>query len=247
MGRQAATFYGAFCYGFALAVILYAFCFVEGLLVPKTIDSGPAGAVVTAVVVDLGLLGLFAIQHSFMARQDFKRWWTKIVPEPIERSTYVLLSSAALTLLFVFWRPMPSVIWSVGGLWALALWGLSGLGWATALYATFLIDHFDLFGLKQVGAFRDGRAPASSGFREPSLYKVVRHPLYTGFLLAFWAAPLMTLGHLIFAIIITVYIVVAVQFEERDLVDAFGDTYRDYRRRVSMLVPWFPKKSPPTA
>jgi protein-S-isoprenylcysteine O-methyltransferase Ste14 len=242
MGKLAATLYGAFCYAFFFIVFLYAIGFVEGIYVPKTIDSGPADAMPVALAVNLALLGLFAVQHSVMARQEFKRWWTKFVPWPIERSTYVLFASAALTLLFVYWRPMPSVVWSVGAPWNIVLWAISGLGWATVLLSTFLINHFDLFGLRQVWAYRSGRKIPPPEFHEPLFYRVVRHPLYLGFIMAFWAAPVMTVGHLVFALATTIYILVAIQLEERDLVTLFGDTYRDYQKRVSMILPWFPGK-----
>jgi protein-S-isoprenylcysteine O-methyltransferase Ste14 len=243
MGKLAATLYGVFCYAFFLVAFLYAIGFVEDAVVPKTIDSGPSYGLASSVGVDLVLLGLFALQHSGMARQEFKRWWTKYVPSPIERSTYVLISSLVLVLLFVYWRPLPDNIWSVGEPWTVVLWALSGVGWLMVLGSTFLISHFDLFGLKQVWAFQTGKDLPEPQFYTPLLYKFVRHPLYLGFILAFWATPVMSTGHLIFAIMTTAYILVAIQFEERDLVAVFGKTYEDYQKRVSMIVPWFPKKA----
>lgn len=242
MARLAAVVYGLVCYAIAFAAMLYAIGFVEGLVVPKTIDSGPAGAIGAAVVVDALLLCLFALQHSVMARPAFKRGWTRFIPQPIERSTYVLFAALTLIGLFVFWRPAPQVLWAAHGAPAAALWALSALGWLIALSSSFLTGHFELFGLKQVFGWRAGRVPPAPEFRTPLLYRVVRHPLYLGFLLAFWAAPVMSVGRLVFAAGMTVYVLAAIQFEERDLVAVFGDTYRSYQKRVSMILPWVPKR-----
>ncbi len=240
--------YGLVCYAAFLGVILYACGFVGdywgvlGLEGPafRAMDSGPAGdGSAVAWAIDLGLLALFAAQHSVMARRGFKHWWARVVPPVLERSTYVLVSSLALALLFWQWRPLGTgVVWEVSsGPWQVALVVLSGLGWLTALLSTFLIDHFELFGLKQIWrAFRGLPTPAS-GFVTPGFYRVVRHPLYVGFMIAFWATPRMTVGHLVFALGTTLYVLVAVRLEERDLVDTFGDTYRAYQQRVRMLVP----------
>lgn len=238
MRRTFALVYGFLAYTLFLGVFLYAIGFVGDFLVPETVDSGATGALWPAVVVDLALLGLFAVQHSGMARAGFKRWWTKVVPREIERSTYVLLSSLALALLFWQWRPLPGVVWSVEVAWGrVALWGLFAVGWATVLVSTFLISHAHLFGLRQVVDHHRGRPPAQMEFQTPGLYEIVRHPIMLGFLIAFWATPRMTLGHLLFAAASTAYIVVGVALEERDLVRAFGARYRAYRTRVPGLVP----------
>jgi protein-S-isoprenylcysteine O-methyltransferase Ste14 len=175
-----------------------------------------------------------------MARPGFKAWWTKIVPAPVERSTYVLFSSLALALIFWGWRPLSRTVWSVGGAWGEAVWTLAAAGWAIVLISTFLISHFDLFGLRQTWAFAFGRETPASEFRKPLFYRVVRHPIYVGFILAFWAAPVMSLGHLVFAAATTAYMLIAVRLEERDLVGAFGEVYVRYQKQVSMIVPWPP-------
>jgi len=243
MGRTLGLIYGVVVYAFFFAVFLYAIAFVEDLPVPNTLDRGPATPVARAVIMDLVLLGLFAIQHSVMARPAFKRWWTRLVPPPIERSTYVLAASLVLALLCWRWRPIPAVLWSVGGAGAVILQAVSWIGWAVVLGATFLLNHFELFGLSQVWENLRGKAAAAPVFRTPLLYGFVRHPLYMGFVLAFWAAPTMTAGHLLFAAATLGYMLIAIQLEERDLVGVFGETYVDYRRRVSMLIPLPPKKS----
>lgn len=240
MIRALALFYGAVSYAVFLATIVYAIGFVGGFAVPRHIDSGTAPGMPIALIIDLALLGLFAIQHSGMARPGFKRWWTRIVPESIERSTYVLLSSLVLLLLFALWQPLPQVVWMAGNDTArIALHVLSGIGWLLVFSSTFLINHFELFGLQQ--AWRHGRRHDGGGippFVTRAFYRIVRHPLMLGFLVAFWAAPTMTLGHLLFALATTGYILVAVKFlEERDLVATYGETYRDYQRRVPMIVP----------
>ncbi|HEY5971593.1 MAG TPA: isoprenylcysteine carboxylmethyltransferase family protein [Pseudoxanthomonas sp.] len=242
MAGLVAVIYGVVAYGFTLVALLYLIGFVGNLIVPKSIDSGTAGPLLQSVIVNTMLIGLFAIQHSVMARQGFKRWWTRIVPAPIERSTYVLVSSGVLALLFWQWRPLPPVLWDISGQYArLALYALGALGWLLLFASTFVISHFDLFGLRQVWSHARRRAYPETPFVVRTLYRIVRHPLYLGFVIAFWATPTMSLGHLLFAITTTGYILVAIQLEERDLVAAFGNDYRDYQRRVPMLVP-LPKR-----
>jgi protein-S-isoprenylcysteine O-methyltransferase Ste14 len=239
MGRFLAFVYGIAAYLFFGASFLYAICFISGIIVPTTIDIGKASAPLTAALIDLGLMSVFAIQHSVMARKSFKRWWTKIVPEPIERSTYVVASSAALTLLLWQWRPIPALVWSVQSpVPAVLLLGLQWIGWLMVLMSTFLISHFELFGLAQVARHLTHREPQPPKFRTPLLYRFVRHPLYLGFTIAFWATPMMSMGHLLFAVVTTGYIVVGALLEERDMVAFFGDEYRRYKARVPMLLPW---------
>ena len=243
MGRTLGLIYGVAVYAFFFATFLYAIAFVGDLPVPRTVDTGPAAPPAMAAIIDLLLLGLFAVQHSVMARPAFKAWWTRIVPKPVERSTYVLASSLVLALLLWQWRPIPHVVWSVGGVGGAILTGVFWVGWAVVLLSTFLISHFELFGLTQVWNNLKGKAAAAPTFRTPLLYGFVRHPLYLGFVLAFWAAPIMTLGHLIFAIMTLAYMLIAIQLEERDLIGTFGDSYVAYRRRVSMLIPLPPRRS----
>jgi protein-S-isoprenylcysteine O-methyltransferase Ste14 len=238
MGGLWAVIYGGVAYAFFLGTFLYAIGFVGNVVVPKSIDTGAAAPLIEALAVNVGLLGLFAVQHSVMARPAFKRWWTRLVPKSVERSTYVLLASAALALLFWQWQPLPEPLWTVREpVPAAALQAVFWVGWVLVLASTFLINHFELFGLRQVVARLTGREIPPPVFRTPLLYKAVRHPLYLGFLLAFWATPDMTVGHLLFAAATTAYILIGIWFEERDLVDLFGEQYRDYRRRVGMLVP----------
>ena len=239
MSRILALLYGFGSYAFFFVTFLYAIGFVEGFVVPKTIDSGTTAPLVESVLVNLGLLAIFAIQHSVMARPGFKLWWTRFVPKPVERSTYVLFSTAALALLCWQWRPLPEVLWSAGDpVVAMALTGLSLFGFVIVLASSYLINHFELFGLQQVMHNMTGREAPPPVFRTPLLYKIVRHPLYLGFIIAFWVTPSMTVGHLLFAAATTAYIVIGALLEERDLVAFFGDDYRRYRERVSMLVPW---------
>ena len=239
MGRIAALVYGLAAYALFVIATVYAVGFVSGIAVPKTIDGGTPAPLAEALVVDLVLLAIFALQHSIMARKPFKRWWMQFVPEPVERPTYVLFSTLALILLFWQWRPIPAVVWQIGDpALAMAVQGVALLGWAIAFLSTFMISHFELFGLQQVFVYLDGRSIPNGEFRTPGLYKLVRHPLYLGFLIAFWAAPVMTFGHLLFAVATTGYVLVGVMLEERDLVDLFGDDYRAYRKRVAMLIPF---------
>jgi protein-S-isoprenylcysteine O-methyltransferase Ste14 len=239
MGRIAAFIYGLAAYFVFFFAFVYAIGFVTGVVVPKTIDTGPAVPVEEALIINLLLMSLFAVQHSVMARKQFKRWWTRFVPHSIERSTYVLFASLALLLLFWQWRPIPGVVWHIADPnIASAIVGLSFFGWLLVLTSTFLINHFELFGLHQVANNLSGRALPAPRFKMPLLYKLVRHPIYLGFIVAFWAAPVMTLGHLVFATVTTTYIFVGIFLEERDMVELFGDEYRRYRDRVSMLVPW---------
>ena len=229
--------YAVVSYAVFLASFLYAIGFVGNYLVSRSIDVGGPAYIAGAIVVDLLLIGLFALQHSIMARPAFKQWWTKLCPPAYERSTYVLLSSLILLLLFWQWRPIPIVIWQVTGVPGAALTLVCWLGWSIVLASTYMIDHFELSGLRQAFAALRGTAPADQPFRTPLLYKIVRHPLMLGFLLAFWATPEMTVGHLLFAAATTAYILVGLWFEERDLIARFGASYQQYRRRVPMLLP----------
>jgi protein-S-isoprenylcysteine O-methyltransferase Ste14 len=238
-GRLVAFLYGVVSYLVFFVTILYAIGFVSGLVVPKTIDTGTVVPTMEALIVNIVLMSLFAVQHSVMARPQFKQWWTQFVPKSVERTTYVLLASLALVLLFWQWRPMPAVVWQIADpRVAMAVTVLGFVGWLIVFTSTFLINHFELFGLHQVANNLAGRPMPAPRFRAPLFYGFVRHPIYFGFVVAFWAAPTMTVGHLLFAAVTTAYIVVAIQLEERDLIEVFGDEYRRYKRRVSMLVPW---------
>ena len=238
-GRVIAFVYGLVAYLAFFVTIVYAVGFVSGLVAPKTIDTGTPEPMAQAVVIDLILMSIFAIQHSVMARKPFKRWWTQFVPPSVERSTYVLYASLALMLLFWQWRPIPIVLWHIEQPQiAMAVIALSFVGWLIVLTSTFLINHFELFGLHQVANNLGGQPMPAPRFKTPLYYKFVRHPIYLGFIIAFWAAPTMTAGHLLFAAVTTAYILVGILLEERDLVDLFGDDYRRYKQRVSMLLPW---------
>jgi methanethiol S-methyltransferase len=237
--RAVALLYGIVAYLVFFVTILYAIGFVGGLFVPKTIDGGAAGSSIAALIVDVLLMSLFAIQHSVMARNEFKQWWLRFVPKSIERSTYVLCASLVLLFLFWQWQPLPAVVWQIDDMQlAMTVMGLSFIGWVIVFTSTFLINHFELFGLYQVANNLTGRSMPAPRFRVPLYYKFVRHPIYLGFIIAFWAAPIMTVGHLLFAAVTTVYILVGIKLEERDLIALFGEDYRRYRQRVSMLVPW---------
>jgi protein-S-isoprenylcysteine O-methyltransferase Ste14 len=248
MGAVTALLYGTFSYAVFLTTFLYAICFVgnvaqiAGIVIPKTIDSGTSGPLLESVIVNIILLSVFALQHSIMARPAFKRVWTRAVPPSVERSTYVLFASLALALIFWQWRPLPATVWMVTNApGALALTLLFWAGWGLVLVSTFLVNHFELFGLRQVWArFRGDELPAST-FRTPLLYKLVRHPIYLGFIIAFWSTAVMSLGHFLFAVVTTAYIFVGIFLEERDLVAHFGRTYITYRENVWMILP-LPKR-----
>jgi len=238
MKRALILLYGLASYVVFFAVFLYAIGFIGDFGVPKTLDSPREVPFGTALAINLGLLALFALQHSVMARPAFKRWWTRVVPEPAERSTYVLFSSLAMVALYLYWQPMGGVIWRITApAGVIAMYGIYALGYALLLYSTFLINHFDLFGLRQVWLQAVGRPYTHLAFKTPWLYQQVRHPLYVGWLMIFWATPVMTVAHLVFAVMTTAYILVAIRFEEHDLIDAHPE-YADYRQQVPMLLPF---------
>jgi protein-S-isoprenylcysteine O-methyltransferase Ste14 len=237
MSRIVTLLYGAVAYLGFFAVSLYAVGFIGGFLTPTRLDGPPTQPLGVALAIDTALLGVFALQHSGMARAAFKRWWIQFVPQPAERSTYVLATNIALVVLFAVWQPIGGVVWTTAGAARFAIIGVYLLGWAVVLYSSWLIDHFDLFGLRQVWRRFRGQAYVAPAFRTPGLYRIIRHPLYVGWLMIFWAAPTMTVAHLVFALITTAYILVAIQLEERDLLAAFGRQYAEYRRRTPMLIP----------
>jgi len=237
--RIAFFIYGSLSYLIFLATFLYAIGFIGNFFVPRTLDGTPSGSFGVALLIDAGLLTLFAVQHSVMARKGFKDWWTRMVPKPLERSTYVLFSSIALIFLFWQWRPLGGVVWSVEDPFgSLVLRVLFGFGFALVLVSTFLINHFDLFGMRQVWLYLRNRPYTALHFGTPGPYRLVRHPLYVGWLFAFWATPTMTLAHLLFSVATTAYILIAIQLEERDLVREHGESYESYRSSVPMLIPF---------
>jgi len=245
MSRAATLLFAIVAYAIFFATFLYLIVFVGDFSFARiTVDEGPPGPVATAAAIDIALIALFGIQHSVMARQGFKKWWTRVIPKPAERSVYVLMASAVLIVLMTLWRPIPSAIWDIANpLAANAIWGLFWIGWGMVLLSTFLINHFELFGLQQAWLNMQGRKAEPPKFHQPLLYKWVRHPLYLGFFLAFWAAPEMTAGHLLLAVGVSIYMLIAIRYEERDLVDMFGQDYENYRRDVGMLTPRFRRRS----
>ena len=241
MGKFIAFLYGIIAYVVFFASFLYAIGFVSNMIVPKSIDSGMEGPLMEALLINSLLLGLFAVQHSVMARPAFKKWWTKFVPKSVERSTYVLVASLLLFLMYWQWRPMTDSIWNLEGTASMVMTVIFGIGWVVVLVSTFIINHFDLFGLRQVYMNLKSKELTPLDFKTSLFYKYVRHPIMSGFIIAFWATPQMSMGHLFFAIMTTGYILVGIYFEEKDLVSFYGDTYKDYKNQVSMLIP-LPKK-----
>jgi protein-S-isoprenylcysteine O-methyltransferase Ste14 len=237
LARTLTLAYGLTTYALFFGTFLYLIGFIGGFGVPKTLDSGVPGPIGMAVAVNLGLLALFAIQHTIMARSAFKRWWTTIIPEQVERSTFVLVTSLLLCLLAWQWRPIPGVVWQVEGAAAIAIHAISAIGWLIVLGSTFIIDHFDLFGLRQTLSYAFRRSYEPPRYKEIYLYRFCRHPLMLGFLIAFWATPTMSASHLLFAGVCTAYILVAIKVEERTLIQLHGSAYEDYRRRVPALIP----------
>ena len=238
MSRILIFAYGILCYAMFFGVFLYSIAFLGNFYIPNSIDAAPTAPFWQALAINLALLSVFAVQHSVMARPAFKRIWTKIIPEAAERSTYVLFSNLAMIAFFFFWEPMGGSIWTVTSEpLRIAIIGLYFVGWAVLFYATWLINHFDLFGLRQVWYNLRGQTPPEMKFRVPGMHKWVRHPIYVGWLIIFWSTPTMTAAHLLFAVMTTAYILIAIQFEEKDLVDEFGDDYRNYQQDVGMLLP----------
>ena len=239
MSRILTMIFAMVAYAIFFATFLYLIVFVGDFsFAAVTVDKGPQAPLATAVVVDLALIALFGVQHSVMARQGFKRWWTQVIPTPAERSVYVLMASAALIILMTVWRPIDNVVWNVtSSIVSDLIWVAFWIGWGMVLLSTFLINHFELFGLQQAWLYMRGREAAPPTFRTPFFYKWVRHPLYLGFFIAFWATPEMTAGHLLLAAGVSVFMLIAIQYEERDLVGYFGKAYEDYRERVGMLTP----------
>ena len=236
MRRLAFFIYGIVCYLIFLGVFLYAIGFIGGFVVPTSLDGEANGPLASGLLINLLLLTAFAVQHSLMARPSFKQWWTQYIPKPIERSTYVLCSNIAMVMLFAFWQPLGGPVWNVEGTGRVILYALFGAGWLLVFYSTLLVSHFDLFGIRQVWLYLKHEPYTPLPFREPSLYRYMRHPLYVGWLMVFWFTPTMTIAHLLFAIATTAYILVAIQFEERDLVKHLSG-YEAYRSRVPMLIP----------
>ncbi len=245
MSRAIALLFAIACYAIFFATFLYLIVFVgDFTFAAVTVDSGPEAAPAVAAVIDVALIALFGLQHSVMARPGFKAWWTKIVPPPIERSVFVLFASIALIILFLCWRPIDAIVWNVTSpVLRDVIWVLFWIGWATVLVSTFLINHFELFGLQQAWLHVRGREAAKPELRQPGFYRWIAHPLYSGFFLAFWATPEMTAGHLLLAAGVSIYMVIAIRYEERDLTDLFGDDYRRYRSGVGMLTPRFGRRS----
>jgi methanethiol S-methyltransferase len=248
MSRRVLFFaYGTVSYLLFLAVFLYAVVFLADVFVPRSVSVGPAESVATALVINIALLALFGLQHSVMARPTFKRWWTTFVPEPIERSTYVLTSNIVLALLFWQWRPMNAVIWNVeNAAMRGVIWAAFAAGWALVFIATLLLNHFELFGMRQVTLCLLGRPHTHLPFKVPLFYRVVRHPLYVGWIATFWATPTMTAGHVLFSAAMTLYILIAIRLEERNLMDIHGEPYRAYRASVPMLIPLPIRRGSPT-
>lgn len=245
MSRALTLIFAIACYAIFFATFLYLIIFVgDFTFATLTVDTGPGGAPLAAAIIDIGLIALFGVQHSIMARPAFKRSWTRIIPAHVERSVFVLASSIVLMILFLFWRPIDTIVWSVSSpVFRDLLWLGFWIGWLTILVSTFLISHFELFGLEQAWSHVRGREPARAHFCQPMLYKWVRHPMMLGFFLAFWCAPEMTVGHLLLAAGMSIYILIALRYEERDLAGVFGRDYEEYRRNVGMIIPRFRRRS----
>lgn len=238
MSRILAFIYGLICYVIFFVTFLYTIGFVGNLIVPKTLDSDLDGSLIQGLLINSLLITLFAVQHSFMARPGFKKWWRKIIPNPIERSTYVLMASLALLLLFWQWHSLGGIIWNIQNpIASNIIYGIFALGWLIVLLSTFMINHFDLFGLRQVYLYLRGEEYEDLGFRTPGFYKYIRHPIMLGFVVAFWATPMMTVSHLVFAIGTTIYMLVGIKLEEVDMIYLYGNLYQEYRQQVSMLIP----------
>jgi protein-S-isoprenylcysteine O-methyltransferase Ste14 len=244
MQRSLNMLFAVVAYAIFFATFLYLIAFVGNVaVVPRTVDSGPSAAPATALIINIGLIALFGVQHSVMARKGFKQWWTRVVPVAAERSVYVLMASAALIILMSLWRPIEGTVWSVTNpLGETVLWTLFGLGWAIVLISTFLLNHFELFGLQQAWLHLRGRQAAPPELRQPMFYKWVAHPLYSGFFLAFWATPHMSYGHLLLAAGVSVYMLIAIRYEERDLTSVYGEDYTRYRKGVGMITPRFGRR-----
>ncbi len=245
MSRSLTMLFALVAYAIFFATFLYLIAFVGNIaVVPRTVDIGPAAPVASAVAIDVALIALFGLQHSIMARQGFKAWWTRVIPAPAERSVYVLMASAALIILMGFWRPIDGMVWSVTNpLGETVLWALFALGWGIVLLSTFLLNHFELFGLQQAWLHMRGRQAEPHQLRQPLFYKWVAHPLYSGFFLAFWATPHMSYGHLLLAAGVSVYMLIAIRYEERDLTNYYGEDYTSYRSGVGMIVPRFGRRA----